>query len=328
MVPINRNPNIPPILTGRDSPAISLPKSRSPSPVPRATKDNLNGNSPFSDLHRFSSRSAPVPNQHCVIDILPETIAQDAVASASPRPRVEQGELDGSLPLPLATRSSRSVSFQRKVAATLKTSMAVSVPMAAINAFADNAGSTVLGTVRHVSGPIGTNLKVALTAGSMGIAAEVAGTVLVTAAGHKYLDKIFYHDQDKSADEMIAAKKANSAAFAYLGSTGSSTAMSLAATALTGGTVTASVVKTTLLTQAVGGLIVHPVVIGVAVSALAYHHAKNGADRAPDSLQAGIEAHVSWIKEKLTTTGLAKPSIKPAAYCDDASVISPGDNMV
>ena len=200
--------------------------------------------------------------------------------------------------------------------------------MAAVNALAGSAGSALLGTVHYVPDSISNSLKIGVTAGSMGIAAEVAGTVLVTAAGHKYLDKIFYHDQDKSADEMIAAKKANSAAFAYLGSTGSSTAMSLAATALTGGTVTASVVKTTLLTQAVGGLIVHPVVIGVAVSALAYHHAKNGADRAPDSLQAGIEAHVSWIKEKLTTTGLAKPSIKPAAYCDDASVISPGDNMV
>lgn len=329
MVPINRNPNVPQAIASGELPTTSPTQSRSPSPLHNRLKAISNDNAFFSDIPLPASRNAPISNPHYVIDIFPETFPQDANTSASPRSWDEQTVHDGGLPLPPSARpSSRSVSFQRKVAATLKTGLAVSIPMAAINAVADSAGSALLGTVYHVPDSIGNTLKVGLTAGSLGIASDVAVTVLVAAAGHKYLDKKFYHDKNKTADEMIATKKANSATLTYLGSASSSAAVTLAATALTSGAVTASVVKTVLLSQAVGGLIVHPIVMGAAASALAYGHAKNGADHVPDSLQAGIESHVSWVTGKLTTPKAREPSTGPAAHGDDAPVAPRGDDMV
>ena len=199
--------------------------------------------------------------------------------------------------------------------------------MAAVNAAADSAGQALLGTVHHAGGSVGSAMQTGLVVAGLSVVADAAMTTLVAAAGHQYLDEKFYHKQNKTADEMIAAKKANSATLAYIGGAGSSVAMSLAATALTGGSVTASVVKSTLITQVVGGLIVHPVVLGAATGALAYQF-RNGANQAPDSLQAGLADHVTWLNDKLAMLSAVTRLSAPETHAGATPAIAPGDDMV
>lgn len=318
MVTVNRNPNAPKFGIDGSGPATPLAKSGNPLPSRVRTENHQGSRPPMPDVPRLASRNAPFPSPHHVIDIPADAAARRSSPGASSGIRKPESTHDGTLPLTVnPPASSRTVSFQRKLAATMKTGMSIATPLAAANMVADELGSRILGAVRHVPGSVGSRLKTSMTATGLGIVADAAVTTLVAAAGHAYLDEKFYHEKNKTGDEMIAAKKANSAAFAYIGATGTSMATSLAATALTGGAVTASVVKTTLLAQVIGGAIVYPVVLGAVGATLAYHAKKNGADRAPDSLQAGIEGHVAWLKGKLARTDAA-----------EAPTVAPGDDMV
>lgn len=328
VIPVSRNLNAPASITDRGLPVASPTNRHSPSPS-RARAENKQGRSPpLPDIPRLSPRNAPIPNRHHVIDIFPLAPAEGSRSGASAQAHNGLTDHGGSLPLPLThAPTSRSVAFHQKLAATLKTGIAIAAPIAAVNAVADGAGHAILGTVHHMSNSVGSDMRTSLVAAGLGVVADAAVTTLVAAAGHKYLDEKFYHEKNKTADEMIAAKKANSAAFAYIGGAGSSVAMSLAATALTGGSVTASVVKSTLISQAIGGLIVHPVVLGVATSALAYQF-RNRTDRAPDSLQAGFEEYAAWLSGKLAMVGSATEPTAPETHAGNMPVIAPGDDMV
>ena len=283
---------------------------------------------PVRSLPRLVPRNAPLPNEHVAIDIPPRSASAEPEPVDSPRRRLGQTGPDPRFTLPTsAPGSSRDVPFQRKLAAALKTGLGIAVPFNAINVAADMAGGTIIGTVDHAAGSFASNLAVGATAAGFGLVGEVAATVAVTAFGHAYLDEKFYHAQGKTADEMIAAKKANAAGLAYIGGTGTSVAMTLAATALTGGTVTANVAKNAAISHFVGGMVAHPLMLAATAGAIAYH-AKFRPDRAPDSLQAGIEGYVNWARAKLPGIVPAIPSAIAPLPARDGPAVAPGDDMV
>lgn len=262
-------------------------------------------------LTGLASRNAPIPNRRPA-PLAASMASSSAAASPAARAAMQsQGDIEtghaASEPTDAPSpESSRNVSFARKLRATLSTGMGVGVPLAALNVGAEKLGGAVLETLAP-GGFAATGMKPVLTAAGLGMAADAALTTLVAAAGHAYLDQKFYHDKGKTADEMIAAKKANSAILSYLGGTGTSLATSLAATALTGGSVTAGTVKTVLATQVIGGLVVHPVVLGAAAGALAWQRSQP-APAAPDSLQAGLQHYADAVQHKLASAGSAATS--------------------
>ena len=328
MAPINRDPAAAHIAI-EICPAADLPLLGQQASPRRTSATNLHAGTVtpgLAALPRLPPRNAPFPTDHVVIDIPAQARLQNFGQGRSRQSPDGQASRNDCQPLPSnAGESSRNVTFQRKLAATLQTGIGTAAPLAALNFAADLAGSAMLGTASHAAGSFGSNIKAGLAAAGMGIAADVAVTTLVTAVGHTYLDNKLFHEKNKTADEMIATKKANSAILAYIGGTGSSVAMTMAATALTGGTVTAGGVATGFAAQAIGGLIAHPLALGTA--ALAYQF-KRGPSRQPDSLEAGIDGYVDWIQEKLSKTPTAKISTSAASHRNEPPSVAHGDDMV
>lgn len=164
----------------------------------------------------LSPRNAPIPNRQ------PNTL-RSMTRSGTVTPDANPAYTDIETGLGLHSPSkdggsapSREVSFARKLQATLSTGLGVGVPLAAANVGTERIAGALLDMAhsRHLPP---TSLRASFAAGSLGIAADIVVTGMVTAAGHVYLDKKFYHDQNKTADEMIAAKKANSVILSYLG---------------------------------------------------------------------------------------------------------------
>lgn len=328
MAPINRDPAAAHISLEIRPAAEPPPVSQSASPRrPRTTNPHACTPAPgLASLPRLLPRNAPYPNDHVAIDIPAQSRPENHGEGTSRQSRDGQTSRIGREVLPSnAGVGSRNVTFRSKLAATLQTGIGTAAPLAALNVAADLAGNAMLGTGSHAAGSFGSNIKTGLAAAGMGIAADVAVTTFVTAVGHAYLDNKLFHEKNKTADEMIATKKANSAILAYIGGTGSSVAMTMAATALTGGTVTAGGVATGFAAQAIGGLIAHPLALGTA--ALAYQF-KGGHSRQPDSLEAGIDGYVDWIQQKLSKTPAAKTSTSAASHRNEPPSIAHGDDMV
>jgi hypothetical protein len=326
MASIDINRNAPHVILEMGTPAASPANGDIASPRRGRSESNSNSGPRAPGLPRLPSRNAPYPNHHCIVEIPLQANSRNDGAGTSANPLDTQSSEGGRFLIPAtADASSRNVTFQRKLAATLKTGVGTALPITAINVASDAIGSALTGTMQHSADSLGSHLKTGLAAAGMGLAVDIAVTTMVTVAGHAYLDEKFYHENDTTADEMIATKKANSAVLTYIGGAGSSTALTLAATAMTGGAVTAEVLKSTLISQAVGGLIAHPVLLGA--TALAYHFRKR-AEPAPDSMQAGFEGYASWIGAKLNGAGNPETAIAPESSGPDTQIVRPGDDMV
>jgi hypothetical protein len=214
---------------------------------------------------RLPSRNAPFPHDHCVINIPAQVTIQNTSPGAPHAHDDEQTSQNGNLPISTTARgSSRNVAFRTKLAATLKTGIGMAVPVAAVSIATDMVVRALWNMAQHLANSSGSDIRIKLTAAGMGFAADAVAISVLTVAGHAYLDKKFYYNKDKSADEMIATKKANSAVFACVCGTGTPIAITSAATALTGGTVTASVVTNALITHAIGSVIATSAVQNVA----------------------------------------------------------------
>lgn len=292
------------------SPHVAIEIERPPAPMPQASQNPAPRRSstatipsrpvpvPASGPPQLASRNAPFPRDHCAID----------------------------MPLPAhAPGSSRNVAFRTKLAATMKAGFGTTAPIAAIDVSVDLAVRAAASAAQHVAQAPGADIATKATAVAINLAAEAALTTVVAVVGHTYLDEKFYHSKEKTANEMLATKKANSAIFAYVGGAGASFATTMAATALTGGTVTASVVKTALITQAITSVIVPPLVVGAA--AIVYK-ARKGSQRSDDSLQAGLESYGNWAYTKLHgREANSAPGAAPS-HGPDEPVVAPGDDMV
>ena len=207
----------------------------------------------------------------------------------------------------------------------MKAGVGTTAPIAAIDVSVDLAVNAAFRAAQHVAQAPGTDIATKATAVAINLAAEAALTTAVAVVGHTYLDEKFYHSTNKTANEMLSSKKANSAIFAFVGGAGASFATTMAATALTGGTVTASVVKTALITQAVTNVIVPPLIAGATVIA---YKARKGKERPDDSLQAGLERYGNWAYDKLHGRGANRAPAAATSPGPAGAVAAAGDEMV
>jgi hypothetical protein len=299
MATINHHLPAPHVALEIDRPSTSAPQEiQNSAPRRSSIETSPSRPVPASGPPRLASRNAPFPRDHCAID----------------------------MPLPPdAPGSSRNVAFRTKLAATMKAGIGTTAPIAAIDVSVDLAVNAAFRAAQHVAQAPGADIATKATAVAINLAAEAALTTAVAVVGHTYLDEKFYHSKDKTANEMLATKKANSAIFAYVGGAGASFATTMAATALTGGAVTASVVKTALITQAITSVIVPPLVVGA--TAIVYK-ARKGSERSDDSLQAGLESYGNWAYEKLQSRVANSSQGAATSHRPEGPVIASGDDMV
>jgi hypothetical protein len=224
---------------------------------------------------------------------------------------------------------SSSVVLQTKLAQTLKICLGVGIPLATLNLItgmcSDLAMRRAWGESTDFSAnSIGRDLKIGMSAAGLGIGFDVVLTALIAIIGHMYVDNWLYHQKGKTADEMMAKKKALGATLGCLNGLSTSLGLAFASTRMTGNPVTAEVSKIIVFSQILSGMITPPLVLGAVL--LAYYFTRNSTC-SPDSALAGLRNYASCLKAKVNSVNSTVPSTALGLPGTGTSRSLPGNSM-